>query len=155
MRQQTLKTILLAAIVGAVLIDLFLGIVVALRGGVAIARGLQALSQWDASNFLGAAAFREGWRAAGFGFCCHLIVSAIWAAIFVFAAKRWKAMTRHAIATGAVFGALVMFVMRFAVVPLGSAQEAPYTVVTFVLTLVAHVVFFGLPVALVTKRLGP
>ncbi len=155
MKQKTAKTILLAALSGAVLIDLFLGIVIALRGGVAISRGLEALSQWDASNFLGAAAFREGWRAAGFGFCCHLVVSTIWAAIFVFTAKRWKAMTRRAIASGGVFGALVMFVMRYAVVPLGSAQEAPYTLVTFLLTLVAHVVFFGLPVALMTKKLGP
>ena len=155
MKQKTAKTILLAAIGGAVLIDLFLGIVVALRGGVAISRGLEALSQWDASNFLGAAAFHEGWRAAGFGFCCHLVVSTILATIFVITAKRWKAITRHATACGAIFGALVMFVMRYAVVPLGSAQEARYTLVTFLLTLVAHVVFFGLPVALVTKKLGP
>ncbi len=155
MKENTRKTILAAAIVGAVLIDLFLGIAIALRDGVAIPKGIEELSQWDASNFLGEAAFHGGWPAAGFGFCCHLIVSCILAAIFVFTAKRWKLMERQAAASGAVFGAIVMLVMRNAVVPLGRAQEAPYTVATFLLTLAAHVVFFGVPVALVTKKLGP
>lgn len=154
MKRNRVKTILAAAVSGAVLIDLFLGIAIALRGGVTIAKGLEALSQWDASNFLGAAAFQGGWPAAGFGFCCHLIVSTILATIFVFAAKRWGVLTRQAIVSGAVFGTIVMFGMRYAVVPLGRAHEAPYTVATFLLTLAAHAVFFGVPVALVTKTLG-
>jgi uncharacterized membrane protein YagU involved in acid resistance len=154
-KRNILTTILSAAITGAVLIDLFLGIAIALRGGVTIAKGLESLSQWDASNFLGAAAFQKGWPAAGFGFCCHLVVTIILAAIFVLAARRWKLLTRQALASGAIYGAIVMFVMRYAVVPLGRAHEAPYTVATFLLTLVAHVVFFGVPVALVTKKLAP
>ncbi len=58
-------------------------------------------------------------------------------------------------ATGAVFGLAVWAIMRFVVVPVGHAQFGPYTAVTLANVLVGHVLFFGVPVALVARRASP
>src|ERR1700722_14346728 len=141
-------TILLAGALGCVLIDLYLVVTHAwlLRDATPI-----QISQWDASNALGVAAFGDGMQAALLGFAMHLCVSLIWAAIFVAVALRFRWVLAHPIVSGVVFGLVVMGVMRYLIVPLGHARQGAGTPVQLFNQALAHVVAFGLPVALVVS----
>ena len=75
----------IAGLCGAVLIDLYLAITEPW-----VAKGVTPLlvMQWDASNALGAAAYRGGWLTAALGTLMHFCVSVIWGVLFVAAALR-------------------------------------------------------------------
>lgn len=145
-------TIVIAGALGCVLIDLYLVVthVWLLRDATAI-----AISQWDASNALGVAAFSGGLPAALLGFAMHFCVSVIWAAIYVLLALRLRAILERPIVFGTVFGIVVMLVMKYLVVPLGHAHQGGGTPAQLINQILAHVLAFGLPVALVVSaRLG-
>ena len=67
---------------------------------------------------------------------------------------------RYIVPAGIVFGAVVMVVMLYAIVPLGHAARMQSTPPHVVNVLVAHTLFFGLPLAMTVqaatkgKRLG-
>jgi hypothetical protein len=109
---------------------------------------VMAISQWDASNLLGMAAFRGGWATAWAGFGMHLLVSTSWATIFVFLASRFRFIREHPVYSGLAFGVVVMLVMIELIVPHGRAPFGPPTVVGWVNRTIAHALFFGVPVAL-------
>jgi len=134
-----------AGLAGAALIDVYLVVVESfvLRNATP-----QLVMQWDASNALGRAAYRGGWETAILGTLMHLCVSIAWAAAFVSIATRVDWLTKRPILSGALLGVVAMAVMR-AVIHLGHAVIHPFTPLTFVVILIAHTFFFGIPVALV------
>jgi hypothetical protein len=138
------KTILLAGVMGAVLIDLYLVIT---EGYIFHTANALVISQWDASNLLGPAAFRGGVGAALIGFLLHLTVSLIWAAIIALAAVRVRFIAQHPIVTGIAFGMIVRLVMAYVIVPLGRAQMPHANVPHLVNLYIAHTLAFGIPVA--------
>jgi len=143
------KSVVLAAVAGAVLINVYLAIS---EVGIFHVATAQQLSQWDWSNVAGAAAFQGGWRTAALGFFLHLTVSAVWAAIAVLCARNVKALGAHPIVWGFFYGLIVMAIMRWGVVPLGHAMK-PHAKPVWMLNLViAHTLFFGIPVAWVASR---
>jgi hypothetical protein len=145
-------TIVIAGALGCVAIDLYLVVthVWVFRDASAI-----AISQWDASNALGVAAFGGGLPTALLGFAMHLCVSIVWAAVYVFVALRSRAILARPIASGVLFGIVVMLVMKYLIVPLGHAHQVPGTPAQLLNQILAHVLAFGLPVALVVSaRLG-
>ena len=115
-----------------------------------------ALYTWDASNFLGyAAAARAGPTAVvAIGEGGHVLVSLGWGLLYALLARRWAALRTHPWLGGIVYGALVMQIMHFVVVPLGHAPQNAYTPAGFANNLIAHTLAFGLPVALVVRRLS-
>lgn len=143
------ETFWIAAITGAVLIDLYL---VISEVYVLHLASVAVLFQWDASNVLGASAFSGGLGTETFGTLLHLIVSTIWAAVFVFGVLRLKSMAGYPIISGALFGLCVWAVMHYVVVPLGSARLPAYTPVTLANILVAHILFFGVPLGVAARR---
>ena len=144
------RAIVIAGVAGAVAINLYLIVaeVVVLHGASVI-----AISQWDASNALGAAAFGGGVATALLGFVMHLVVSTAWAAIFMTIAIRFPYVVTHPFASGVIFGAAVMCVMIFLVVPLGHAPHGHISLAGWIDRAVAHTIFFGVPVAWVVSRL--
>ena len=141
-----LATAVLAGIGGAVLIDLHLCVT-----DTFIFRNATPLlvMQWDASNALGSAAYQGGWATAALGTLMHFIVSILWAAVFVTAAMRYRWLATRPILSGALLGVVAMAVMR-AVIHFGHAIVRPFPAFEYFLNLVvAHVVFFGIPVALI------
>ncbi len=146
------STAVLAGIAGAVLIDLYLCVTETfiLRNATPL-----LVMQWDASNVLGTAAYQGGWATAVLGTLMHLVVSIVWAAVFVTAAMRYRWLATQPILSGALLGIVAMAVMRV-VIHFGHAIVRPYPSFEYFLNLVvAHVVFFGIPVALiVAARLG-
>jgi len=119
------------------------------------------LFQWDASNIVGSSAYTGGVWSALLGFAFDCIVAICWAAIFAALYQAVPAVRRAPALAGMVFGVIVMFVMVDIVVPLGRAQHTAQHASALVNTAVAHVIFFGLPVALTVaavlgaERSGP
>lgn len=146
------STVVLAGIGGAVLIDLYLCVTETL-----IFRNATPLlvMQWDASNALGAAAYQGGWATAALGTLMHFVVSIVWATLFIIAATRYRWLTAQPVLSGTWLGIVAMAVMRV-VIHFGHAVVRPFPSFEYFLNLlVAHVVFFGVPVALiVAARLG-
>lgn len=139
---------ILAGLVGAIGIDAYLSITLPLMH---VANGIQ-LSQWDASNLLGSEAFRGGLSTAAIGLGLHLCVSIAWGIIFGFAFSRISWMRSHALLSGLIFGAVVMQVMAYIVVPLGHASHPMPSLAGWLNNFVAHALFFGVPVAYVVAH---
>jgi hypothetical protein len=139
---------ILAGLVGAIGIDAYLSITLPLMH---VANGI-VLSQWDASNFLGAEAFRGGLSTAAIGFGMHLCVSIAWGIVFAFAFSRIAWMRAHAMLSGLIFGATVMQVMAYVVVPLGHASHPTPSLAGWLNNFVAHTLFFGVPIAWVVAH---
>lgn len=138
-----IRTAIFAGVAGAVAIDLYLSITLALMH---VANGV-TLSQWDASNLLGDEAFRGGLSTAAIGFGLHLCVSVAWGIVFALAYARVDWIRAHAIYAGLIFGAVVMQIMAYVVVPLGHAAHPAPSVAGWLNNFVAHTLFFGVPVA--------
>jgi hypothetical protein len=111
------------------------------------------LFQWDASNIVGTSAYTGGLWSALLGFAFDCIVAICWAAIFAAVYQTVPAVRRSPVVAGMLFGIVVMLVMIDIVVPLGRAQHAAQHAAALANTAVAHVVFFGLPVALTVAAL--
>ena len=111
-----------------------------------------AIMQSVASGLLGQKAYEGGTATALLGLCLHYTMGFIIAAIFWFASRRLRFMTERAVLAGLVYGICVYFVMNFVVLPL-SAFPTPitHTPVRMAINVVAHMVLFGLPIALATR----
>jgi uncharacterized membrane protein YagU involved in acid resistance len=140
-----LSTIIYATLADWFLIDAYL---VVTHGLIFHDASALEVSQWDASNALGMAAFRGGIATAALGAALHFVVSLVWTAAYVIAALRVPALLRRPFASGVVFGLVVMAVMKYLIVPLGHAS-VPTTMHPLQLLnqILAHIAAFGLPVA--------
>jgi hypothetical protein len=149
-RACAIETAIVAGLCGAVCIDLYL--IVTETFVIRNATPLLVM-QWDASNALGMAAFQGGWASAALGTAMHFLVSIIWGALFVASALRLRWITAQPLLSGALLGIVAMAVMR-AVIHLGHAPIRPFpNFGYFSNILIAHIVFFGIPVSLVTSQL--
>jgi hypothetical protein len=139
-----------AGLSGAILLDLYLVVTEPF-----VAPGVTPIlvMQWDASNLLGMAAYHGGWVTAWAGTLLHFCVSIVWSALFVFAALRIRWLMDHALTAGIILGIVAMAVMR-GIIHFGHAVVHPFpTVWLFLYILAGHVLFFGIPVALVATNL--
>jgi hypothetical protein len=105
-----------------------------------------------AGGILGKAALAGGAWVAIAGLLLQWAMSLIIATIYVIASQRYPILRRRWIAGGVVYGAVVFFVMNYAVVPLSAWAKWPrFTVATFAENMVA-MLLFGLIVACVARR---
>jgi hypothetical protein len=140
----------LAGLCGAILLDLYLVVTEPL-----VVRRVTPLlvMQWDASNILGMAAYRGGWVTATAGTLLHFCVSIAWGALFVLAALRIRWLMDHALSAGIILGVVAMATMR-GIIHLGHAVVRPFpNLWLFLYILTGHVLFFGIPAALVATNL--
>jgi hypothetical protein len=144
---RVLRTIAPAALAGWLAIDVYMSVAVSLRGRTPL-----ALFQWDASNLLGSAAYAGGLGSAAFGLAADFVVSFLWAAVCVAVMQRVPAAREYPVVFGTIFGAVVMLVMLWVVVPLGHAAPASMSVSSIAITSIGHTAFFGVPVAWVAAR---
>jgi|SRR5579863_166353 len=147
------RSIVLSALAGDVAITAYLVIERAIASHVPLAQCLLELMQWDASNAYGVRAFAGGWATAGIGQLMDLVVSLGWATLFVLCWARFAALHRATWAWGLAYGVLVMIVMLYLVVPLGHAQRMDSTPAHILNVLIAHSLFFGLPLAMTSRFL--
>ncbi|MBV9718259.1 MAG: hypothetical protein JOZ77_03010 [Candidatus Eremiobacteraeota bacterium] len=143
-----LRASAVAAIVGLVTITVYLVLERAVAAHLPIALCLRELLQWDASNAYGVRAFNGGWPTAFVGLAMDFVVSFAWAVAFAALYVMLPIVRRYVVLAGLCFGALVMIAMLFVVVPLGHATQLEPTLSHLANVLVAHAIFFGVPVAL-------
>lgn len=141
-----------AAIAGLIGITVYLAVERCLVEHVRLVLSFQQLLQWDASNFYGAAAFRGGWDMALRGLGADFVVSLIWAVLFTTLYVTLPIVRRYPALSGLSYGLVVMIVMIFGVVPLGHAVRATLTTPHLINILVAHTLFFGLPVGMMVDN---
>lgn len=140
---------LLAGLAGAVVFDLYLWLTTLLPHGASIA----GLWQWIASTVLGKPALANP-NAAPLGVAIHLIVSIGWAGGYAYIAAAHPATTRRWLVAGIVYGLIVYTIMQVILLADGNFTYPP-TPNDFVNALIAHALFFGVPVALVVRSLPP
>lgn len=118
--------------------------------GVSPTRVFQSI----ASGLFGASAFRGGIAIILAGVALHWLISVGAALIFGWTASRWRDVAAHPVAAGLAYGVLAFAVMTALVVPLSAAAFPPNRNPMLILvSLAVHMLFFGLPIALVTARL--
>jgi hypothetical protein len=136
-----------AGVVGGFLIDLYLWATTLLpqRGNIV------SLWQWIASTALGKVALTDPACAAA-GLAMHAIVSVGWAGGYAYLAATRPATTRRWAIAGIVYGLIVYTIMQVILLADNNFTYPP-TPNAFINALVAHAVFFGLPVAYVVHKL--
>jgi hypothetical protein len=112
-----------------------------------------ALLQAIASGLLGPSARRGGLTTAALGLAIHYTITLAWATLFVLAARRFTALSRHAVFTGLAYGLLIYAIMNFVVLPHTRVGGHPSHAVPVLINAVAALLFcMGLPIALINKR---
>ena len=105
-----------------------------------------------ASGLLGQPAYEGGAATAALGLVLHYSMALIIAAIFWFSSRRLKFMTEQAVLAGMLYGICVYVTMNFVVIPLSAfPTQMTYTPVRVAINVVAHMVLFGLPIALAAR----
>ncbi|MGZ3496386.1 MAG: hypothetical protein ACXWNK_03795 [Vulcanimicrobiaceae bacterium] len=126
---------LVAGIIGGVLIDLFL---IVFRFAP-----FPGIWQFVASGLVGKIAFTSGSYIV-LGLFLHFLISIVWAEIYAYAASAAHALHKWLV-SGLIFGVVVMVAMQLIEVAKGLAP-AP-NAAAIAIGLIAHVVFFGWPIA--------
>jgi uncharacterized membrane protein YagU involved in acid resistance len=108
-----------------------------------------SLWQWVASAAVGKVAYTSP-SYAWLGLALHLLTSIAWATGYVYIAQRNAAVQRAALIAGLAYGAIVYLLMQFVLYTAQMLQSAD--ALSIYLALLAHTVFYGVPVALVAAR---
>ena len=106
-----------------------------------------------ASGLLGPAAWRGGWPTAWLGLAAHFAIMLVIAVIFVAAAAAVPALRRFWLPVGVAFGVAVWVVMTFVVVPMSAAALPAPDLAAALKGLAIHILFVGLPIAWVSRRM--
>ena len=118
--------------------------------GVGPLRVLQSI----ASGLLGRAAYDGGLTAAALGAALHVAISVVAGLVFTICSVRRPWLLDRPILSGTVLGVVAYVVMTFVVVPLSAVPFRPVRVPAMMaVSLLVHVIAFGVPIALVCRRL--
>jgi hypothetical protein len=82
------------------------------------------------------------------GLVFHFFIAFSAALIFDLAARRWQVLLRHAAVCGLAFGLAWHVWMSFVVVPLSRTPKYPFNPTGWLIGLIPHLFFVGLPIAL-------
>ncbi len=130
----------IAGVIGGIFVDLFLSI--------AMHRSPVMIWQFIASTIVGAGAFSSPSYAV-LGFIVHFIVSIVWAIIYAYVFASFGQI-KNWILGAIVWGIVVDAVMQLIVAIKTGSPWGP----AFTQGLIAHIVFYALPVALYMARVA-
>jgi hypothetical protein len=137
---RVVKQGIVAGIIGAILIDAFVYFTGFFPNHVPIT----ALWQYVASSV--------GSNSPWLGLAMHLVVSIAWGIGFAYVASTRANITERPILSGFVFGCVVWVVMQFALML--AHVWAGITATSFASGIIAHTLFFGIPVALTVRGMS-
>jgi hypothetical protein len=115
----------------------------AIEADVAPSRILQSV----AAGLLGESSFRGGSGTAALGLLLHYLIALAMALAYYVAARRWTPLRKHWLRGGAVYGLLLYLVMQYVVLPLSRAGGGPQDTLWVTLSIAAHVLLVGIPIA--------
>ena len=122
----------------------------AIKANVAPQRILQAI----AAGVLGKASFQGGIASAALGLTLHFVIATAMSATYWLMVRNQPYLLARPWRAGAAFGLAAYVVMSFAVVPLSAAGAAPKDTLWITLSVLAHVLLVGIPIALFARRAG-
>jgi hypothetical protein len=143
-RAHVLAAGIVAGVIGGALIDTFL----------VIANHATYIQIWQfvASALVGSAAYASPSYAI-LGFAMHFAISIVWASIYAWAAfGPVPTLVRAPVLSGLLYGIVVMIGMTVVLMVNHVGPAGIPDAGTLVKSLIAHTVFFGLPVALYVSR---
>jgi uncharacterized membrane protein YagU involved in acid resistance len=108
-----------------------------------------------AAGLLGESSFRGGNGTAALGLFLHYLIALAMAWAYYAIARQWPQIRRRWIVAGMAYGLGLYAAMQFVVVPLSRAGSAPQDTLWIVLSIVAHVVLVGMPIAWFCGRASP
>lgn len=145
---QVIRVALLAGLAGGIVIDAFLYVVTLLPQHGSIL----SIWQYVASTLVGKIAFSSlNW--AFLGLVAHFFVSIGWAGGYAYLAQQRTFMDERWVVSGLVYGFVVYLFMQIVLIASNNFMW-PSGIVGWLVPILAHMVFFGMPVALVTARLS-
>jgi uncharacterized membrane protein YagU involved in acid resistance len=86
------------------------------------------------------------------GLASHLFIACVFAALYVMASRRWRALIERPVLLGGVYGLAIFFVMNYVVVPLSAATVSGPKGIFYPLGLLVHIFLVGVPIALFARR---
>lgn len=138
---------ILAGIVAGTIIDCYLWLTTLLPAHQSIG----SLWQWVASAAIGKVALTSP-RYAAVGLAVHAVVSIGWAGAYAYLAAKQPVLDERWFVSGIVYGVVVYVIMQ-CVLLAGNSFTMPPNPNAFINVVLAHTVFFGLPVAFVVRFL--
>ena len=150
--RQTLRdqivTGIVAGVAGGILIDVFL-FGAQMSQGISLGTAIEGTYSFIASALIGKSALGNP-AAPPIGFVLHFLVSIGWALGYVYLARTQPQLLAKPWISGAAFGLVVYIFMEIVLLAAGLYHRpGPAELGT---GLVAHVLFFGIPVALIVSR---
>lgn len=145
--KSAIRTILLAGIV----VGVFDGIAAVIAAGL---RGVPpgSVFQYISSGILGRSAYEGGATTIILGVLLHFVVAFGASAVFVLAAGWIASLRRYPLIVGPLYGVAVYFFMSEIVSTLSSVTRQPRNLSGTVVGILIHILFVGLPIALITSR---
>lgn len=104
-----------------------------------------------AAGLLGKDSFSGGLGTVALGAFLHLFIACVMAAVYYLGCLRWPVLFRKPVFCGAVYGVILYFAMSYVVLPLSQASPLPFIPSWFLASVASHVVFVGIPIALVAR----
>jgi hypothetical protein len=138
---------IIAGLAGGVIIDLYLVLTIVVLSHSATLLGFY---QFVASGAIGPSAFADGTAGALIGVAVHLSVSVAWGIGYAYVAFQMPQVRSRPIVSGICFGLMVMVAMQLLEVAANIYHLPDAT--ALINALIAHTLFFGLPVALIVSR---
>jgi hypothetical protein len=117
------------------------------RSGARPIRILQSI----AGGLLGRASFAGGWHTAALGLVLHFFIAFAIVLIFLFAARLFPVLRRHAVVAGLLYGIAVYLTMTFVVVPASAAGGGTPPWPVALNGVLIHMFGVGLPAALAAR----
>ena len=87
------------------------------------------------------------------GLLAHFFVAFAVAAIYVGTTRFLPMLSREAVMWGTIYGAAVLIVMNFAILPHTAVVKSPLSLPLLLNGVLGHALFVGLPIALAARRI--
>lgn len=145
-RLQALRAVLLAGAAAATLDLMFAFTFYGVTAGASPMRILHSI----ASGAFGMASFDGGIATAAFGLLAHYVILIVAASLYYVASEHARALWRHAVACGMLFGIAIYCVMQYIVLPLSAAPKFRSTPLSSTSEFLMHIVL-GLTIALIVR----
>jgi hypothetical protein len=104
-----------------------------------------------AAGLLGKSSFEGGMGTVALGAFLHLFIACVMAAVYYLGCRRWPALYQRPVFYGTVYGVILYLAMSYVVLPLSQASPLPFIPSWFVASVASHILFVGIPVALVAR----
>jgi hypothetical protein len=143
-----MRRVLAAGLVAGTLDIAFACVFWAIKSDVPVVRILQSV----AAGLVGRASYEGGEATAALGLALHYLIALSMSLVYYLVARRWQVLWRQPLLCGAVYGLLVYVIMNYLVVPLSAAAPGSKDPLWVILSIAAHVLLIGIPIALIVRR---